>query len=284
MEIDQDIGQSHSSFKFRRMKAKLFQTLFAASAFFAASAMADEARVAAYTTQLRSVRVTEIPREAAKLVTAEKAETRIAAAVDVMTAALSVNSASTPLTVGAVAKAAPEAAASVAAIALKAQPKLVDAITKAAVSAAPEHTGAIVSAMCKARPVSFYAIGVFADQSAPKSSAQILPAITTALPSLKPLVERAQADFVAAKRTASLALVLKHTENILASISRDVKESPEALLVKESDATMASKLPPAGVGPPPVVRPPFVGGTPSGEIETGSTVITPASGRIYPTP
>ena len=191
------------------MKAKSLLTVVAVSTLLAVNAPADEARVAAYTAQLRAVRVTEVPRETAKFVTAEKAEARVAAAADAVTAAVSVNSPAAPLVVGAVSKAAPETAATAAATALKLEPKSVGMITKAAVSGAPSQIEAIVSAMCKAQPTAFYQIGVSAADAAPKSSDKVLPAITAALPALKPLVARAESDFAAAKRTASLALVLK---------------------------------------------------------------------------
>ncbi len=266
------------------MKSKSLVSVVALSTLLASYAPADEARVAAYTTQLRGVRVTEVARETAKLVTAEKADARVAAAADAMTAAVSVSSPSAPLVVGAVAKAAPETAATAAATTLKLEPKAVSLITKAAVSAAPSQMEAIVAATCKAQPTAFYKIGVAAAEAAPKASDKVLPAITTALPALKPLVARAENEFAAAKRTASLALVLKHTENLLTALSGSTKEPVESLLAKESETTMTTKLASyAAGGPPPVFLPPFVpGGTP-GEIPSNQPQ-TPASGRVYSLP
>ena len=267
------------------MKPRSLQIIAVASVLLANGVLADESRVAAYTAQFRGVRVTEIAREAAKLITAEQADARIAATADAVTAAVSVSSPSAPLVVGALSKAAPETAATAAGTALKLEPKPVSMITKAAVSAAPDQIAAIVGSMCKAQPTAFYKIGVSAAEAAPKASDKVLPAITTALPALKPLVARAQADFVAAKRPASLALVLKHTENLLAALSGSTKESTESLLTKESEATMATKIGSLAAGPPPVLLPPFVpgGGTP-GEINTGDTPVTSSSGRVYSPP
>lgn len=250
-------------------------------------ALADEARVSVYTTKLRSVRATEVAREAAKLVTAEKSDARVSAAADAVTAAVTVNSPSAPVVVGNISKAAPETAATAAATAVKAQPKLAAAITKGAVSAAPGELPAIITAMCKAQPSSFYSIGVAAAQAAPKSGDKVLTAVTAALPSLKPLVERSQADFAAAKRPASIALILKHAQDMLAAISRDSKQDADELLALDG-AIMKTKLASlAATPPPPVQQPPFVGGggTP-GEITTAgtSTAEAPPGGRVYSTP
>jgi hypothetical protein len=265
------------------MKSKALKIIVAVTVLLAISATADDARVTAYTAKLRGKRVTELANETAKLVTAEKTDTRIAAATDAVTAAVSVHAPSAPIVVASVAKAAPETAAASAATGVKLQPNAVARISKAAVSAAPSQVEAIVGAMCKAQPGSFYAIGVSAAEAAPKASDKILPAMTAALPVLKPLIARAQADFAAAKRTASLALVLKHTENLLAALSGSSKESAESLLAG-SETTMATKIGSLAAGPPPVLLPPFVpGGGSPGEIPADQPQ-TPASGRVYSTP
>ena len=266
------------------MKPNSFQAALVCSALLALPALADDARVATYKTQLRGVRVTEVARETARLVAAEKSEARAAAAADAVTAAVSISAPSAPLVVGSVAKTSPETAATAAGTAVKLQPKLAGAISKAAVSAAPSEITAIVGAMCQAQPTAFYAIGIGAAQAAPKSSDKILPAITAAVPALKPLVARSQADFVAAKRPASLALVLKHTEDLLAALSRDTKETSESLLAGQTSAGMSTKLASSAVSAP-VQLPPFVpgGGTP-GEITPAGTDVVPASGRVYSTP
>jgi hypothetical protein len=256
---------------------KTTSALVALTAVLALPAFADEARVAEYTAQLRSVRVTEISRETAKLVVAK------ADVADAVTAAVKVNGPSAPLVVGAVSKASPASAAVAAATAVKLQPKLAGPISKAAVSAASAELEAIVGAMCKAQPASFYVIGVNAANAAPKSSDKVLPAITTALPALKPLIARSQAEFAAARRAASLALVLKHTEDMLVALSRDTKESPEALLA-QADTAVETKYASLAKAAP-VQLPPFVpgGGTP-GEINAGATAEVPPGGRVYSSP
>ena len=269
------------------MKINTLRTVAAISVLFAVPALADDARVTAYQSQLRGVRVTHIASETAKLVVAEKSDVRAAAAADAVTAAISLRAPSAPLVVGSVAKALPETAAIAAATAVKLQPKMAGQFAKAAVSAAPSEIGSIVGAMCKAQPVSFYAIGVSASEGAPKASDKVLPAITAAVPALKPLVARAQADFAAAKRTASLALVLKHTEDLLAAYARDAKETPEAMLAKETDTTMATRLASSAVtGPPPVLLPPFVpgGGAPGEYTPAGTTQVSPGSRANYAAP
>lgn len=269
------------------MKSTTILTVSVLTMALAQPLMADEARVAGYTAKLRSARVAEIPRETARLVTAENAETRLAAAGEAVTAAVTLNGPSAPLVAGSVAKAAPETAATAAAAAVKQQPKLAGAIAKATVSAAPSQAEAIVGAMCRAQPTAFYAIGVSAAQAAPRSADKILPAITAAVPALKPLVARSQAQFAAAKRTASLALVLKHTEDMLAALSRESKEAPEAFLAAHTETTMSARLASSAMimPPPPVMLPPFVpgGGTPGEILPAGTPEVSPA-GRVYSGP
>jgi len=250
-----------------------------------APALADDARVAAYQSQLRTVRVTHVATETAKLVAAQKSEVRVAAAADAVTAAISLHAPSAPLVVGSVAKSSPEAAAIAAATAVKLQPKSAGVFSRAAVSAAPSEIADIVTAMCKAQPTAFYSIGVAAAEAAPKSSDKVLPAITAALPALKPLIARAQQNFSAANRSASLALVLKHTEDLLASYSREANVTPEAMLAKETETTMATKLASSAAGPAPVLLPPFVpGGGAPGEINAGTTPTVSPGSRINYTP
>ncbi len=269
------------------MKPKIYSAVIVVAALLASSALADEARVADYTAKFRSVRVTELSRETAKAVAGEKPGNRVAVAADAVTAALKVSGPSAPLVVGAVAKAAPETAPIAAGTAAKAQPALVGPITKAAVSAAPAEFEATLTALCKAQPASFYTIGVGAASAAPKSADKVLPVISAALPALKPLIARSQAQFAAAARPASLALVLKHTEDMLAVLSRQSKETPEALLTGQTETTMATQLSASAMlmPPPPVVLPPFVpgGGTP-GEVVAGDTGTNSPSGRVYSAP
>lgn len=254
----------------------------------ASTALADQERVNDFKSQFRKLRVTELPREAARAVTANPA-----AASDVVTAAVEANGTSAPLIVGSVAKAAPQHAAASARAAVALQPKLSGAIAKAAVSAAPSEVAEIVSAMCQVHPTSFYTVGVSAGEAAPKSSDKIVGAITEAVPGLKPIITRAQADFAKAKRTASLALLLKHADNLVAALSRDMNKAPGAVLAEQDSAVsmmlasaVSMKLATATLDiPPPVPGPPFVpgGGTP-GEITTGNTVEVPPTGRTYSAP
>lgn len=265
------------------MNAKTIQSLVALSATLALPALADEARINTYTKQLRGVRVTEIARETARLVAAEKAEVRDSAAADAVTAAIGVSAPAAPLVTASVAKSSPEVAATAAATALKLQPKMVVATTKAAVSAAPTEVAAIVGSMCKAQPASFYVIGVSAAQAAPKASDKVLPSILSAVPALKPVIARAEANFAAAKRTASLAMLLKHADDLMAGISRDAKTSTESLLTSETEASMATRVASSAAGAPPTQLPPFTpGGTPPTEVRTADT--TPVTVRNYSAP
>ena len=256
---------------------KTSTTLLALSAVLALPVFADDARVAGYTSQLRAVRVTEIARETAKLVS-EKAD-----ASDAVTAAVTVNGPSAPLVVGAVAKASPSSAAAAAAAAVKLQPKLAGPIAKAAVSAAPAEVEAIVSAMCQARPASYATIGINAASAAPKSGDKILPASTTALTGLKPLVARSQAEFAAAKRVATLKQIMQHTEDMVSALSRSTKESSESLLTSPASVVEVKYASLAKAAP--VQLPPFVpgGGTP-GEIPAATSAEVSPGGRVYSGP
>ena len=256
---------------------KTASTFLALTAVLALPVLADEARVANYTAQLRTVRVTEIARETAKLV-ADKAD-----ATDAVTAAVTLNGPSAPLVVGAVAKSSPASAAAAAAAAVKLQPKLAGVIAKAAVSAAPAELDAIVRAMCQARPTSYATIGINAAAAAPKSGDKVLPATTTALPGLKPLVARSQAEFAAAKRVATLKQIMQHTEDMVSALSRSTKESSESLLTSPASVVEVKYASLAKAAP--VQLPPFVpgGGTP-GEINAGDTAEVSPGGRIYSGP
>jgi hypothetical protein len=230
----------------------------------------------------------ELPRETAKIVSADSAN-----AADAVAAAVALNSAGAPLIVGSVAKASPKSAGAATAAALGAQLKSsadaasqtrqIAAITKAAVSAAPYEVAEIVSESCKVRPASFYTIGVTAAAGAPRSSEEkIIPAIISGAPALKPLVERARADFKTANRSASLALLLKHAESLLATLSREQNISADAFLAKESDSTIATKLTSLASAPP-QQQPPFVPTGPTTELTPAGTEVLPG-GRNYSGP
>ena len=261
------------------------------SALLGIPALADNARVETYKGELRDVRPPELPTETARLVAQQHAD-----AADAVSAAISLRGASPQLIVGSVAKASPKSAAAAAATAIanepkltsnpQTQPKLTVAITKAAISAAPSEVFDIVAESCKARPASFYTIGVAAAEAAPRATDKVIPAIISGVPALKPIIQRAQADFKAANRSASLALVLKHAENLLSTIAHDQNLSPEALLAQESETSLAQKLVAKAdtLPPPPVQRPPFVSGPTTGEIRPVDTTEVPPSGRNYSSP
>jgi hypothetical protein len=261
------------------------------SALLAVTALADDARVETYKDQLRDVRPPELPLETARLISSQKAN-----AADAVRAAISLSGASPQLIVASVAKASPKSAAAAAATAIATQPKLTSnpqmqpkltvAITKAAISAAPSEIFDIVAESCKARPASFYTIGVAAAEAAPRATDKVIPAITSGVPALKPIIQRAQADFKTANRSASLALVLKHAENLLFAIAHEQNLSPEALLAKETETSLAQQLVAKAdtLPPPPVQRPPFVSGPTIGEIRPPNTTEVPPSGRNYSSP
>ena len=278
------------AFDRRIMKTETLRSILV-SALLAVPALADNARIETYKDQLRGVRPPELPTETARLVAQQQAN-----AADAVSAAISLSGASPQLIVGSVAKASPKSAAAAAATAianepkltsnLQTQPKLTVAITRAAVSAAPSEIFDIVAASCQARPASFYTIGVAAAEAAPRATDKVIPAITSGVPALKPVIRRAQSDFKSANRSASLALVLKHAENLLSTIAHDQNLSTEALLAQETEISLAQKLVAKAdtLPPPPVQRPPFVSGPTIGEIRPPDTTEVPPSGRNYSSP
>lgn len=248
------------------------------SALLATPAFADPARVSNYKTQLASVRPPELAGETARIIS-NKGD-----AADAVTAAVTLNGASASLVVGSVAKASPKSAATAAAAAVALQPKLAGAIITAAVKAAPGEAVAIVTESCKARPTSFYTIGVATAEAAPKASDKVVPAIIAGIPALKPVIARAQKDFKAANRTASLALLLKHSENLVSALSRQENISTDALLASSTDTLTVKVGSLADAPPAPVQLPPFVpGGNTPGEITPPGTPEVPPD-RDYSTP
>ncbi len=259
---------------------KIILQVVTVSSLLALPVLAENAQVQTFKTQLSGVRSAELPHATARLVA-----TTEGGAADAVTAAVTINGASAPLVVGAVSKATPGAAGPAAGAAVKLQPKLAGTITKAAVSAAPQEISAVVTASCQASPLSFYSIGMSAVSAAPKSTDPVLAAITKALPTLKPLVQRAQADYAKSGRTASFAMLLKHTENLLSAVSKNLHTTPELLLVQGTEASMTTTLASSAfVLPPPVQSGPSAPGGAPTEIVAADTAEVGPGGRVYSGP
>jgi hypothetical protein len=126
-------------------------------------------------------------------------------------------------------------------------------------------------------------VGVTAAEVAPNSSKEIVDAIVSAVPSLKPLVARANADFAAAKRPASVALLLKHTDTLLQGLSRSMEMPADAILAQEFTPEMTTKL--AGLSAVvPILGPPYAPGGGGPELTTANTGAGNPNVRQYSTP
>src|SRR5215471_18981206 len=129
---------------------------------------------------LSSVALSDLPAQAAKLVTEAKAKEQKSVTIAVVRAAVERDPAAAPLIVSAVAKAVPAVASVAAATAAAMVPNQARAIAKAAAAAAPSQAKEIVLAIYKELHGSYAAVAIGASEGAPASSQQILALIPKA--------------------------------------------------------------------------------------------------------
>ena len=151
---------------------------------------ADTSKAPAYKQTLASVTAAELPAKAADLVKAAKTTDLQHVTVDVVKAAIDLNSAAAPSIVGAVAHAVPAMAPVAAGRAAALQPKQAAAIAKSAAAAAPKMAGKIVVAVCQAVPNDYRNIAIAVSQAAPGSGKEILAAVGSAIPELKAPIDK----------------------------------------------------------------------------------------------
>jgi hypothetical protein len=155
----------------------------------------DAPKANPFTKVLTAVPAAELPAKAADLVSQAKAADRQEATINVVKAALSINPAAAPAIVGAIARAVPEMASLAAGTAAAQQPKQAAAIAKAAAAAAPLQAGAIVRAVCRAVPREYRSIAIAVSQVAPEAGQEIVNGVTSAVPGLKPSIEKVLAGY-----------------------------------------------------------------------------------------
>jgi hypothetical protein len=178
----------------------------------AASPDATTQPVAA-TAVLRGLQATEMPAKAAGIVSQAKAAERVAVASDLIREVASVNPSITHLVVGAISRAAPEAAAAAAGLAAAMQPQEVALFSRAAAAAAPGEAGAIVTALCKAQP-ELYDISTLAVAKAVSGQDEkILQALSAAVPSLKFALDRASAELARNSKKTTVPRVLERAKS-----------------------------------------------------------------------
>jgi hypothetical protein len=200
----------------------------------------------------------ELPAKAAVMVQEAKPRQRETVTLDVVKAAVEINPASATAIVGAIARTSPESAATAASVAAAEQPKQAAQIARAAAAAAPAKVARIVVAMCRAVPNEYRNIAVMAAQTVPGSNKEILNAVETALPELKPAIERSLAGYNGGN--PSVATVL------------DVKNSSETATTPSTPTT----------APASVARNPLIGGPPFIPFSKTPTNIPPAQSGNFP--
>ncbi len=168
---------------------------------------------AAATAVLRGLQATEMPAKAAGLVSQAKAGERAAVASDLIREVASVNPSITHLVVGAISRAAPEAAAAAAALAAAMQPQEVALFSRAAAAAAPDEAGAIVTALCKAQPELYDISALAVAKAVSGQDEKILQALSASVPSLKFALDRASAELARNSKKTTVARVLERVKS-----------------------------------------------------------------------
>ena len=225
---------------------------------------------------LTAVPAAELPAKAADLVSQAKPRARQATTVSVVKAALGINLAAAPAVVGAIARAVPEMASLAAGTAAAEQPKQAGAIAKAAAAAAPLQAGAIVGAVCRAVPKEYRSITIAVSQLAPGAGKEILNAVVSALPDLKPSIERVLAGY--GGNVPSVAVTLDQAAQATA-----VSETAYPTVVpKPASPTVMAGVPMARG---PASGPPYIPltTTPT-NVTSGTSGEVPGGGRNYAAP
>ncbi len=231
---------------------------------------AESARTAFFKENLSKVPAPEMAAKAAELVKSASKKERESTTIGVIKAALSLRPGLAVAVVGAIAHEAPDMAGLATATAITELPKQSAAITRAAVAAAPSKAGSVVVAACRAVPIQYRDIAVAAAQAAPGSGTEILEAVESAIPSLKPAIQRVLAGYNGG--APSVAVVLSQ-----ASASSTT-----------TTTTTASPSAPAVYSPMargPAIGPPYIplSGTPTNTVP-GNFGEVPPGGRNYAAP
>ncbi len=233
----------------------------------------DAPKANPYGASLAAAPAAELPAKAADLVAHTRARERVAATIEVVKAAVAINPAAAPATVGAIARAVPAVAHIAAGTAAAEQPKQASAIAKAAAAAAPSKAGKIVIAVCRAVPNDYRNIAIAVSQAAPTSGKEIVKAVAAALPELKPCIEKTLAAYsgtvVSVAGTLDQVAIMSQTTTV-ASGSKSPTTSPNV---------------PMGLSRGPSVGPPYlpITSTPI-NVTPGTSGEVPEGGRNYAQP
>jgi hypothetical protein len=121
----------------------------------------------------------ELPAKAAELVKASKPKTRELVTVEVVRAAVSINSNLAAAVAAAIGRSTPDMAATAAGAAAQVQPRQARLIARAAAAAVPGQAGPITAAVCRAVPGDSEAIAAAAAEGAPGMDREILEAVAS---------------------------------------------------------------------------------------------------------
>jgi hypothetical protein len=215
---------------------------------------------------LSTVPQAELPIKAADLVAHADAKNQSQTTINVVKAAVGLNTAAAPAIVGSIAQATPEMAATAASVACALVPNQAAVIVRAAAAAAPKQAGKIVEAVCRVLPKEYQDIASAVAEVVPGAAKEILAGISTAIPALKEPISKVVAGYSGS--VPSVAAVLNQVAKI--DLTTAVVNGPQPMV---------------SASPAITVTPPFV--TPASSpvnIYPGSGGQAPGGGRGYANP
>ena len=208
---------------------------------------------------LSAVPSAELPAKAAELVKSAKSREREATTINVVKAAVTLNPGAAAPTVGAIARAVPEMAALAAATAAAGQPRQAGAIARAAAASAPSKVAKIVAAVCQAVPNDYRSVATSVAQVSPTSAREILKSVETAVPELKPYIDRELAGY--GLTVPPVAETLDQAQTALTRVNQAMaaQGSPAGVAAGPTAAPSTAPVMRGASGGPPYIPPADVG-------------------------
>jgi hypothetical protein len=216
---------------------------------------------------LQETKPAELPVRAAELVKAAKRADQESTTVSVVKEVASINPASVPAVVGAIARRVPSMAALAAGAATAQLPAQAVAIAKAAAAAAPTKAGEIAEFVCKAAPGQYRGIVLAVAQASPKAGKQILLGLGQAMPQFAASIQQVMDNYRGVETMPA----------VLDQISATAQTTTETASVAGNTAAPAPRGP--AVGPPYIP----LSGNP-GSSSPGTSGDVPPGGRDYSAP
>lgn len=144
---------------------------------------------------LSAVTISDLPSKASDLIQQASPKTRQQTTIEVVKAAIGLDSASAPAVVAAISKSFPDLADVAAATAAGLVPDQAGIIARAAAGAAPSMAGQIVKAICIVLPKDYKEVAEAVADVVPGATKEILAAVYTAIPSLKNSIQSLLASY-----------------------------------------------------------------------------------------